>query len=96
MQNVDLDGYEEKAERQERQVPAKARTSRKEPNRGMNGLKQTFWEIRPPLKPAHSRGCRRGRGAGDFARTLHDVRLCDKEMISKLEIRTEREMKNGR
>jgi len=35
VQNVDLDGCEEKAERQERHVPAKARSSRKEPNRGM-------------------------------------------------------------
>jgi len=32
-QNVDLEGYEEKAARQERQVPANARRSRKEPNR---------------------------------------------------------------
>jgi len=32
--NVDLDGYEEKAARQEGQVPAKARSSMMEPNRG--------------------------------------------------------------
>jgi hypothetical protein len=35
VQNVDLDGYEAKAARQERQVPAKAWSSRKELNRGM-------------------------------------------------------------
>jgi hypothetical protein len=39
------------------------------------GMKQTFWEICPPLKPIHSSGCSGGRGASDLARALHDVRL---------------------
>ena len=70
MQNVDLNGYEAKAA---------GSGEGKELNDGTqqrnDGMKQTFWEICPPLKPIHSRDCSGGRGTCDFARALHDVRL---------------------
>jgi len=40
-----------------------------------DGMEQTFWEICPPLRSIHSRGCSGSRGGADFARALHDVRL---------------------
>jgi hypothetical protein len=40
-----------------------------------DGMDQTFWEICPPLKSAHSRGYSGGKGARFFGGVVHDVKV---------------------